>query len=167
MIRRWFILAVLCVITAIIMWDFVTKTLLYNPIADIQSTERPELEPVTAEEEFRHAWGVEIVENNLFSPQRGYTPPPPPVTKFEPEVKEVKPPPLRPNLTLNGIIFNQFGEYVAYIKVDNERTVPLREGDMVASARVLKIHERSVEVEWNGEIISLALSKIKTIKGHK
>jgi hypothetical protein len=163
MIRQWFILAVLCAVTTVIAWDFVTKSLLYSPIAEIQSAEKPEQEQAAPIKEFRHVWGREIVNSNLFSPQRGYTPPP--VVKAEPAVieEEVKMPVPRPNFNLNGIILNQFGEYVAYIQVDNERAMPVREGDSFAGAKVLKILERSVEMEWNGETIWLALSKIKTI----
>jgi hypothetical protein len=168
MIRRWFILAVLCVVSAALLWNFVRDVLLYNPLAEIRSTEKPVSEKPVSKGDFSLAWGREIVEKNLFSPERGYTgssaprPNGRPAETSRPIEEERRE---RPRFTLNGIILNQFGEYVAYLERANGPALSVREGDVYEGATVLRIHERAVEMLWNGEIIILQLSKGKKHKG--
>jgi hypothetical protein len=170
MIRQWFILSVLFLVTAGLLWNFVTEVLLYSPLEKIQATEKDPQEKAITEADFKAAWGPEIHSANLFSLRRGVPPkrpkvrvtkPPKPVTP--PPPKAVKPTPRRPVLKLNGIIVNQFGEYVAYIVRNSQAAVPLREGDVLDDIQVISINERAVKLMWLEEEIELSLSKIETL----
>jgi|Deesub1362A_J573_1020465.scaffolds.fasta_scaffold00077_84 hypothetical protein len=144
-----------------LLWNFYQEVIVYNPIADIEKTERVLENRIGTVAAFKPAWGKEIIEKNLFSPLRGHEPPAEPVEPVE--AVEI-PPPKRPELKLDGIILNQFGEYIAYIKKNHEKTVPLRKGDKFGDILVVDIKEREVELLWNGEKIILEMKTTRTLR---
>jgi hypothetical protein len=167
MIRQWFILGVLFLLTALLFWDFVNKSLLYSPLTEIESIERAADGKAISEAAFKAAWGKEILEKNLFSPQRNAASVPkdtvPKETIEQPvlERKLIEAP--IPILSLSGIIENQFGELIAYIQKDKDEAVPLREGDRLGEFKVVEITDRSVQLLFRGEEIILTLSQIETL----
>jgi hypothetical protein len=112
------------------------------------------------------AWGQEILENNLYSPQRlasSAAKDIEPIEKIEPSIERiVKDTPI-PILNLSGIIENQHGELVAYIQKDKDEAVPLREGDRLDEFKVVEITNRKVKLLFRGEEITLTLSQIETL----
>ncbi len=96
--------------------------------------------------------GGEILQKNIFSPDRG----------FQKDTEETGAPEepvvtVMPELTLKGIVLNQYNEYVAYISKDRDRTVAAREGDRIDDLKVTGITEREVTLEWKGRRITLSL----------
>jgi hypothetical protein len=152
---------------ASLVWGFITESLLYSPLEKIQSAEKePEGKKIT-KADFKAAWGAVIYKNNLFSPKRGAPPVRPPsetvVTPPPAPQEKPKPPPVRPVLKLNGIIVNQYGEYVAYIVKNAESAVRAREGDTLGDVKVVSIDERTVKLLWLNEEIVLSLSQIEEL----
>ncbi|MBI4689897.1 MAG: hypothetical protein HY754_06485 [Nitrospirae bacterium] len=109
---------------------------------------------------YKTGWGNEIVDKDLFSPTRTYVQPQP---KSLVPVKPVELP-KRPEVNLRGIVFDQYGDYIAYLEKDRAKPVPVRKGDKLDDIEVVDVKQRSVELRWNEETISLSLDKIKTIK---
>lgn len=161
MIRRWVILGFLCLVVAILLKDLYKEAIMYNPLQGIEAKGREavsngkELSPV-----FETGWGKEIAENNLFSPTRSPVQPKPP-PQFQ--MKPVEPP-KRPDMNLKGVVCDQLGDFIAYIEKDRAKAVPVRKGDSLDDVEVIDIKEKSVELRWNEETISLSLEKVKTIK---
>jgi hypothetical protein len=166
MIRQWFILGMLSLLAAGLFWDFLNKAVLYSPLAEMESTEKAADEKAVSEDAFKSAWGKEILENNLFSPQRiasSAAKDIEPIEKIEPSIERiVKDTPI-PILNLSGIIENQHGELVAYIQKDKDEAVPLREGDRLDEFKVVEITNRKVKLLFRGEEITLTLSQIETL----
>lgn len=166
MIRQWFILGVLSLLTAALFWDFVNKAVLYDPLAEIESIERAVDEKAVSKAAFKAAWGKEILEMNLFSPERSAKSVPreaglPKTVEPVLEKKTAEAP--IPILSLSGIIENQFGELVAYIQKNKEEAVPLRKGDSLDDFEVVEITDRSIQLLFRGEEINLTLSQIETL----
>ncbi len=159
MIRRWFILVFLCLIILILLKDLYREAIVYNPLRGIEAKVQEAINnsgkvlPV-----FESGWGKEIAENNLFSPSRSPVQP-----KSQIQMKGVEPP-KKPEMHLKGIVLDQSGDYIAYIEKDKAKAVPVRKGDKLDDVEVIDIKEKSVDLKWNEETISLSISKIKTIK---
>jgi hypothetical protein len=160
MIRRWFILILLSVVVLVLMIDFYNIVKDYNPLLEIEinSNKIGTIYGKDGLPVFKAGWTKEILDNNLFSPTRNPVLPKPQV--------QLKPAdmPKRPELSLKGIVLDSFEEYVAYIEKDRAKAIPVRKGDRLDDVEVMDIKQRSVELRWNEEIISLSLDKIKTIK---
>ncbi|MBI4684021.1 MAG: hypothetical protein HY755_02355 [Nitrospirae bacterium] len=133
---------------------------MYNPLNGIEADKRNSMgEQKQKLSALETGWSKDIIDKNLFSPLRGYVPPPP-----KPKiVKPVEPPPRRPELSLRGIVQDQFGEYVAYVEKDRDLPVPLKKGDRLEDVEVVSIDQKNVELKWREETIALTLNKIKTI----
>ncbi len=105
--------------------------------------------------------GKSLLEKNLFNPDRTY------VEKTDEEEKspeEVETPKQMPQIQLKGIVQNQYDEYVAIISINNKKPVMLRVGEKVEDIEVVEISDRSVELNWLGEPITLTMDKIKTLE---
>ncbi len=159
MIRKAFILGVLSITTLALLWDFVAEALLYNPFAQIGGIERAVEAKVKSEDVFKPAWGTEILKRNLFSQERSPAPKPAPPAAGE-RAENAPEPPVRPDVSLTGIILNQFGEYVAYVRIGREEPVPLRYGDELDNIKVAEITERKATLTWNDETIILTMENI-------
>ena len=163
----WSLMALLVVL----LWDFGQRALFYSPLSPSQSTTRPGVpEKLDNTSDLKPSWGPEIEARDLFSQGRsarasasGSTPD----TKSQ---RDQAPPPkeqlteIRPNLTLSGIIINQFGEYVAYVILDNQNPIGVRIGEELGGAKVTAIDKRSVTLNWKGSAIKLSLSSQPLIK---
>lgn len=157
MIRKLFILgAVLCMFLYTI-WNFYSEAIRYNPLSAVSVKQQREKAPEGIISRYSPAWTKEILDKNLFSPGRRYSEPKPVIMTVP------VPPPRRPELALRGIILDTFGDYVAYIEIDNARAVPMRKGDKVQDIEVTDIAERKVVLKWNNEAINLSIEKIKTL----
>lgn len=165
MIRRVLIMGILSAVMLILMWNFYTAALVYDPLGEVERLEEATGAKVANAAVFAGpAWGREIQEKDLFVETRGrYVPPPPP----PPSVSAIEAPrPIRPSLALRGIIVNQMGEHVALIEKNGAKPVPLRAGDTLDDVHVVDIDDRTATLKWNEEDIVLSLVKIRTLKPH-
>lgn len=138
---------------------FVTDALRYDPLADV-FVKKSSLKPLDlAAGKFAAAWGPEIHDKNLFSQNRSFFEPKPVVVDTTPPVE----PPKRPELALKGIVLDTFGEYVAYIEINQARSTPLRKGDKIEDIEVSDISAKQVVLKWNNETIPLTIEKVKTL----
>ncbi len=141
-------------------WNFYTDALSYDPLADASPVKSRVRTLQISVPKYTPAWGKEIYEKNVFSPARGYVPPPKPII---PTAPPPPPPPKKPDMDLKGIVLDPYGDWIAYISIDNANPVPLRKGDKTDDIEVVDINEMSVVLKWNGENITLSLNRIKTI----
>jgi len=160
MIRRWAILVFLCLISIILLRDLYKEAIVYNPLQGIEAKGRGAVNSKELLPGFKAGWSKEIIDNNLFSPTRNPVQLQP---KAQTQMKPIEMP-KRPEMTLKGIVLDQFGDYIAYIEKDRARPVPVRKGDRLDDVDVVDVKQKSVELRWNEETISLSLEKIKTIK---
>ena len=103
------------------------------------------------------AWDKSISEKNLFSPSRTYREPKPITARALVE------PPRRPDLALKGIVLDTYGDFIAYLEINQARPVPLRKGDKVEDIEVTDISEKRVVLKWNGETITMSVERVRTI----
>jgi hypothetical protein len=162
MIRRWFIVGTLLLVMMSLLWNFYREVVAYNPLADLREEGGSNVEEQMEPAPYESTWSEQIVSKNLFSKLRGRTPPPPrrAVVKEPPA-----PPPEPPDLKLTGVVLNQLGEYIAYIKATGGPLGTVKEGDMFAGALVVDIEERAVTLLWNEQVINLSLEIEKPKSG--
>lgn len=160
MIRRWFIGGILVAVMISLLWTFYSDVVVYSPMDSLKRTEKAPPEGPKPLEPYDPAWRKDILSKNLFSRQREYAPLPRPETPAE-----VRPEPeaFPPNLSLSGIILDQYGEFSAYIQTDGEPPKQVREGDVFDDILVVHISEREVKLLWNDQEIDLNMNKIKTL----
>lgn len=164
MMRQGFIVVALAAVVAVLLWNFITGAVLYDPLDRIKAVEKDVTERAMSKEDFQAAWGPEIQERNLFSPQRGAPPPAPEPAELTPTPpEEILPPPVQPDFSLSGIIRNDFGELIAYVKVGQSEPVPVRQGDSIDDAEVVEVTDRTVRLRWNEENIDLSLTHIEEL----
>lgn len=165
MIRQWFVIGVMLVITTGAFVNFANKALLYNPLARIEQTEMASNDKAITQQEYKAAWGLEILQNNLFSKARGGSIETPVTPNTDAPDRQDMQEQLdeKPQLSLSGIIVNQYGEFVAYIKKQNDAAVPYMIGDVIDEVIIENINDRSVQFIWYGEKFELSLSKIETL----
>jgi hypothetical protein len=158
LILRGIIIAVLSLVFLISSIKFYKNVIKYKPVKiKYQLSEKKQID----ETDFKIKeieWEKEITDKNLFSPDRSF--------KHRAEDKVEKEEPLTtsitPDLTLKGIVLNQYNEYIAYIKKGNEKTMAVRAGDQIDNIKVLQIREREVVLEWEGQKMTLSLRSAKT-----
>jgi len=157
MIRRQAILVIIACVAIVAAWKFYVNAIVYNPL-DTGAVKHAQIkETAMAKSAYAPAWDKEIFEKNLFSPSRTYLEPKPvPVTV-------PLPPPQRPALVLKGIVLDTFGDYVAYVEINQAKAVPLRKGDKIEDIEVSDISEKKVVLQWNNETITMSIEKVKTI----
>lgn len=157
MIRRQAILAVIACLVLVAAWKFYVNAIAYDPLDEGAVKQAKIKEASMAKSAYAPAWDKDLHEKNLFSPTRTYMEPKPvPVTA-------PVPPPKRPDLVLKGIVLDTFGDYVAYVEINQAKAVPLRKGDKVEDIEVSDISEKKVMLKWNDETITMSIEKIKTI----
>jgi hypothetical protein len=138
-------------------WKFYVNAIAYDPLDRDAVKHAAIKETVLAKSAYAPAWDKEISEKNLFSPSRTYLEPKPvPVTV-------TVPPPQRPALVLKGIVLDTFGDFAAYLEINQAKAVPLRKGDKVEEIEVTVISEKKVVLQWNNENITMSIEKVKTI----
>ncbi len=101
-------------------------------------------------------WDMEILEKNIFSPDRSFSP----VQESETS-EETEDSPIRPNLKLIGVVLNQYNEYIAYIKREGEKPVGLRVGERIDDSEIIEINDRTVKIRWKDEEFVLTLKNMK------
>ncbi len=152
----------LCLVVLVLLRDFYKETIMYNPLQEIEVTVKKASNAVGQIPSVpEKGWSKEITEDNLFSPTRSPLLPKPPQSQLQMKLVE---PPKRPDMVLKGVVLDQFDEYVAYIEKDRARAVAARKGDRLDDVEVVDVKQKSVDLKWNDETISLTLDKIKTIK---
>lgn len=149
-----------------LMWFFYKDAVLYDPMKELDATEGSKGKKETKSDgKFERSWGKEIGEKNLFSKLRGKIPPPPPPPPLAPVLPLVKaepePKPEKPTLSLKGILPDESGELVALVERNNAKAVALRRGDFLEDILVLNVKERSVDLRWLDETITLSMEKVK------
>ena len=157
MIRRQAVLFIMACVAIVAAWKFYKNALAYDPLDRDAVKHAAIKETVLAKSAYAPAWDKEISEKNLFSPSRTYLEPKPvpvPVTV---------PPPQRPALVLKGIVLDTFGDFAAYLEINQAKAVPLRKGDKVEEIEVTDISEKKVVLQWNNETITMSIEKVKTI----
>jgi hypothetical protein len=138
-------------------WKFYKNAIAYDPLDRDAVKHAAIKETVLAKSAYAPAWDKDISEKNLFSPSRTYLEPKPvPVTV-------TVPPPQRPALVLKGIVLDTFGDFAAYLEINQAKAVPLRKGDKVEEIEVTDISEKKVVLQWNNETITMSIEKVKTI----
>lgn len=157
MIRKIFMLLVVISLFFYVAWTFYTDALLYNPLPESAVKQVKVKEAEIIKSKYSSAWSEDIHEKNLLAPNRTYKPPKPVV--IAPPVE----PPKRPNLVLKGIVLDTFGDYVAYIEINQAKAAALRKADKVEDIEVMDITEKKVVLQWNNEMIDLSIEKIKTL----
>jgi len=155
----------------LLLWDFGNRALFYHPLAVTETRSRPAApgkKDITPVIEAR--WGPEIEEKNLFSQSRSASPPPTeaalgadggPLQGMPGGEQAAE---IRPNIILSGIIKNQFGEYVAFLKLDGQVPAGIRKGEALEGVRVIDISKRRVKLSWQGSTFELSLSNQPLIK---
>lgn len=170
MIRKWTILGTLAAIVLMLLWNFTNHAILYSPFDEIQrSAENETVAESTKSEEFKHAWGTEILNKNIFSPSRSAPPKqvrPQDAARKVPAIETPPPPPPlpRPDVVLNGIIRDENNEFIVILSINNQEAVSMRKGDKVDGIEVTDIRERSATMRWdNKEDFTLSMQTSKTI----
>jgi len=157
MIRRQAVLFIMACVAIVAAWKFYKNALAYDPLDRDAVKHAAIKETVLTKSAYAPAWDKEISEKNLFSPSRTYLEPKPvPVTV-------TVPPPQRPALVLKGIVLDTFGDFAAYLEINQAKAVPLRKGDKVEEIEVTDISEKKVVLQWNNETITMSIEKVKTI----
>ena len=160
MIRKILMLIIVVLLFFIMSWKFTVSAVLYNPLSDllVKKAMIRESEPTKAT--YTAAWDKIIYEKNLFNTLRTYTEPKP----IRPAVPP-PPPPKRPDLALKGIVLDTFGDYVAYVEINQAKSRQLRKGDKIEDIEVSNISEKAVVLKWLNETITLTIEKVKTLSG--
>ena len=156
----------LILLLMLLSWDFTQSVILYDPL-EATGTTAPSAAATarTTEPELtmsRPAWGDEILTYNLFSKSRGREMPLDSAETTDISgsggITGIEDVTIRPDVKLSGIIKNQFGEFVAYIKVEKDPPVAVRTGEVVRGMKIMEIRQRSVTVEWKGSNFDLNLN---------
>jgi len=160
MIRKIAMLIIVAVLFFFMSWKFTVSAVLYNPLSDllVKRAKIRETEPIKVT--YAVAWDKIIYEKNLFNTLRTYMEPKPVRAAVPPP-----PPPKRPELALKGIILDTFGDYVAYVEINQAKSTQLRKGDKVEDIEVSDVSEKTVVLKWLNEIITLTIEKVKTLSG--
>lgn len=158
MIRKIIILILVAALFFFMTWKFTVSAVLYNPLSDllVKKAKIRESEPTKAT--YTAAWDKIIYEKNLFNTLRTYMEPKPVRAVAPPP-----PPPKKPELALKGIILDTFGDYVAYVEINQARPAQLRKGDKAEEIEVSDISEKAVVLKWLDETITLTIDKVKTL----
>jgi len=158
MIRKVAMLIIVASLFFFASWNFMVSAVLYNPLSDnlVKKVKIRESEP--ARGTYAAAWDKIIYEKNLFSTLRTYMEPKPVRVASPPP-----PPPKRPDLTLKGIILDTFGDYVAFVEINQAKSTQLRKGDKIEDIEVSDISEKAVVLKWLNETITLSIEKVKTL----
>jgi hypothetical protein len=158
MIRKAAILVLIAGVTIFAAWKFYVNAIAYDPLDEGAVKHATIKESALSKSVYAPAWGKEIHEKNLFSPTRTYKEPrPAPVMAAPVE------PPKRPDLVLKGIVLDTFGEFVAFIEINQAKAAPLRKGDKVEEVEVIDITEKKVVLKWYTETITMSIEKVKTL----
>lgn len=162
MIRKIFMIVILALVFMYITWNFYSKALRYNPLAEI-SVANPGSKgsDKRISSKYKPAWSKIIYEKDLFSQRRSY-------------MKEQKPVPaditpgkveaVWPDVVLRGIVYDLSGDYVAYIEINRSRPVAMRKGDKIEDIEIVDISARKVVLKWNEQTVKLNMGKVRTIK---
>ena len=159
MIRKAVILVLVLALFLAASWNFVKEAVLYDPLEAVFLKKSKIRESGIARTAYTKAWDGVIQEKNLFSPLRTYKEPKP-VSLTPPP-----PPPKKPELSLKGIVLDTFGEYVAYVEINQARAAALRKGDKAEDIEVTDISDKKVVLQWMNETITLTIEKVKTLSG--
>ena len=157
MIRKQAVLFIMACVALVTVWKFYVNAIAYDPLDRDAVKQSSIKETVVAKSAYAPAWDKDIFEKNLFSPSRTYLEPKPV------PVAITVPPPQRPALVLKGIVLDTFGDFVAYLEINQAKAVPLRKGDKVEEIEVSDISEKKVVLQWNDETITMSIEKVKTI----
>ncbi len=158
MIRKIVMLIIVGSLFLVVSWKFTVSAVLYNPLSDLQVKKAKIRESEPTKAQYAAAWDKAIYEKNLFNTLRTYKEPKPVRVEAPPP-----PPPKRPELALKGIILDTFGDYVAYVDINQAKTTQLRKGDKVEDIEVSDISEKAVVLKWLNETITLTIEKVKTL----
>ncbi len=159
----------LAALLAFLLWDFSDRALLYSPLSTspiqtVTATDTGEKD----EDKFEAAWGVEIVEKNLFNENRSERVSPTDsafgINDMPDSDAATRGQAVRPEIILSGIIKNQFGERVAYLQIGKDDAVGARKGEAVQEFKVVDIQQRTVSLGWRGSTFELTLSSNPLIK---
>lgn len=150
--------------------DFATRALLYSPAVPPSPVDSAKADDrgVKYIPPSNTAWNVTITEKNLFSETRTVRTAPQDASRelnARPG-QDTMPVPakVKSNVILSGIIKNQHGEDVAYLIIDGQPALAVRQGEVAGGVRVMKIERRKVTVQSNGESFDLTLSGNPLIK---
>jgi hypothetical protein len=162
MIRRWFILGILVLVMVSLLWNFYREVVVYHAMDAVKETQAEAKRAPKQAPQYSPAWDEGIINNNLFGKSRNY------IAKQAPIIDEgeVETPAVElvpPDLNLNGIILDQYGEFVAFIQEGQGKPKRARKGDEIAGALVVDITAREVKLLWNDEEITLSMKKIQTV----
>lgn len=160
MIRKIIMFVIVVSLFLFVSWKFTVNAVLYNPLSDVFVKKATIKESETAKDTYSAAWDKIIYEKNLFNTLRTHIEPKPVRVAAPPP-----PPPKKPDLTLKGIILDTFGDYVAYVEINNAKSIQLRKGDKVEDIEVSGITEKAVVLKWMDETITLTIEKVKTLSG--
>jgi len=158
MIRKIVILIIVVALFLFVGWKFTVNAVLYNPLSELHLKKAKIRVSEPTKAIYAAAWDKVIYEKNLFNTLRTYKEPKPVRPAVPPP-----PPPKRPELALKGIILDTFGDYVAYVEINQAKSTQLRKGDKVEDIEVSDISEKSVVLKWLGETITLTIEKVKTL----
>jgi hypothetical protein len=157
MIRRSFFLIVVGVLLIYAVFNFFSNALVYDPLEEVPAKKfKPESSDYRLKSTYVPAWDSAIHEQNLFSPYRSYIKPKPIAEVSKP----AEPPPRKPDLILSGIVLDTYGEYVAYIKIDKSKAIPMRKGDILEDVELIDISSREVVLKWKTDKINLSMGKV-------
>lgn len=159
MVLRGIVIAAVSLIFLIFSIKFYKNVIKYKPVkVEYKLSEKKEVDKKRGLKLKEIVWDRVITEKNIFSPDRSFSP------RVEPKAEKGEPltTPEIPDLTLKGIVLNQYNEYVAYIKKDNEKTMAIRAEEQIGDIKVLQVREREVLLEWRGQKMTLSLRSAKT-----
>jgi len=158
MIRKAAMLFLMASVMIFSAWKFYINAIAYDPLDEEAVKHAKIKESVVTKSVYARSWGAEIHEKNLFSPTRTY---------MEPKPIPVAPPPVelpkRPEIALRGIVLDTFGDYVAYVEINQAKAMPLRKGDKVEGLEVSDVTEKKVVLKWYTEMITMSIEKVKTL----
>lgn len=158
MIRNRLILAALALLAAWLTWDFMERALMYDPMSEMADSSVESVAQEAQADQYEAAWSPIIKSKDIFSKDRGQAIAMPSLPVLQQSMQQPKVVDLKaPNITLSGIISDNFGDMVAYISINDGKGIGVRKGDMIGGIKITGITPTTVDLSWQGRTYTLKL----------
>ncbi len=158
--KRYHLLLVLCLIYLAYASYSLYTALSYRP-GQFRPPERVKTEiEIPSPTEPPEDWVGLVVQKNLFVPGRGEPPPEPEIVPEEVPHEEVP----REEIVLKGIVYNQYGEYIAILQIGEKKPVRLKTGESVGEVKVMRIDDRTVGLMYGDIPLELTFKQVEELK---
>jgi|GEM_PF-2906098 hypothetical protein len=158
--NRWIVVFVFSVCYLVYSFIGIYKNVInYEPVKASTEKNRSIMIQIPSVSHIDERWAEEVIDKNLFIPSRGYVEKEP-VAIPQPEPEE----PEMPEIILKGIVYDQYGQYIAILQIGNEKPVKLTEGDSLGELNVKRIDDHSVTLLWGDRVLELTFKQVTPVK---